>query len=371
MKLRLALAVALFAVPLGACAQELATGTSTASETAATSLGALVGSLSEEGAYFDTDNLISNERSFVRVLDDLRPAGGVYLGVGPEQNFNFIARRRPEWAFIVDIRRDNMVQHLLLHAILSSSETPEDYLRSLLSLPPRSGDAPGDEGFGALLDRLRSERADEEVMRGNATRFERHIREQGLALTDEDQQHLRAILREFFVQQLDLRFRSHGRGFSRRYPSYQDLIAAKGPSGAWESFLARPHDYAFLRSLSRRGRLVPVVGNFAGPHALRAVGDFVRSRGLEVTTFYTSNVEYYLLGNGSFGRYAENVAALPLATDGLFVRAYFDYGMQHPHRLPGHRSATVLQTFGDFLRLEREGEIRSYWDLCTKALASH
>ena len=43
--------------------------------------------LSEEGAYFDTDNLISNETAYSQVVEDLEPMGGVYIGVGPEQNF--------------------------------------------------------------------------------------------------------------------------------------------------------------------------------------------------------------------------------------------------------------------------------------------
>ena len=70
----------------------------------------LVERISEPGGYFDTDNLISNERSYLHVVPDLREAGvagGAYLGVGPEQNFSYIAAIDPEIAFIVDIRRDN------------------------------------------------------------------------------------------------------------------------------------------------------------------------------------------------------------------------------------------------------------------------
>ena len=49
--------------------------------------------LSEPGGYFRSDNLLSNELYYPEVLPGLvervKP-GGVYLGVGPEQNFNYI-----------------------------------------------------------------------------------------------------------------------------------------------------------------------------------------------------------------------------------------------------------------------------------------
>src|SRR5690349_10221818 len=64
--------------------------------------------LSEPNGYFDTDNLISNESSYLQVIPDLARRGvrgGAYIGVGPDQNFTYIAATRPAIAFIVDIRR--------------------------------------------------------------------------------------------------------------------------------------------------------------------------------------------------------------------------------------------------------------------------
>ena len=78
--------------------------------------------LSERGGYFDTDNLISNEKSYLHVIPALRDGGvtgGAYIGVGPDQNFSYIAQVRPAIAFIVDIRRDNLLLHLLFKALFS------------------------------------------------------------------------------------------------------------------------------------------------------------------------------------------------------------------------------------------------------------
>src|SRR5690349_21564383 len=65
---------------------------------AAPSLGELVARLSEPGGDFNSDNLISNESSYLHVLGALRALGvrgGAYVGVGPDQNFSYIAAIRP------------------------------------------------------------------------------------------------------------------------------------------------------------------------------------------------------------------------------------------------------------------------------------
>src|SRR6476660_6970614 len=62
---------------------------------------------SEEDGYFRSDNLLSNETTFQYVIPDfLKTAkqGRVYMGVGPEQNFTYIAALKPVMAVIVDIR---------------------------------------------------------------------------------------------------------------------------------------------------------------------------------------------------------------------------------------------------------------------------
>src|SRR6185436_8313343 len=99
---------------------------------------AQIASLSEPGGYFDTDNLISNERSYLQVLQDLRRRnvrGGAYIGVGPDQNFTYIAEIRPTVAFIVDVRRDNLLLHLLFKALFELSRTRVEYLAQLTGRP--------------------------------------------------------------------------------------------------------------------------------------------------------------------------------------------------------------------------------------------
>ena len=110
---------------------------------------------------------------------------------------------------------------------------------------------------------------------------------------------------------------------------------------------------------------MPVVGDFAGAHALRSIGRFLEEQGERISSFYVSNVEFYLMRSGRFASYVENVRALPLQDDSLFIRAYFDYGLSHPARLPGHRSTVLLQRVPRFLALYDSRAYRSYWDVCT------
>src|SRR5574339_348873 len=85
----------------------------------------LIGTLSENNGTFQSENLLSNEVDFVNTAATLKQTmkpGGVYLGVGPEQNFNYIAAIRPRIAFIIDIRRQNMLEHLMYKAVFELSQ---------------------------------------------------------------------------------------------------------------------------------------------------------------------------------------------------------------------------------------------------------
>ena len=57
---------------------------------------------------------------------DTKP-GGVYLGVGPDQNFTYILALQPKIAFIIDIRRQNMLQHLMYKALIEISKDRADF----------------------------------------------------------------------------------------------------------------------------------------------------------------------------------------------------------------------------------------------------
>src|SRR5436189_3612018 len=105
---------------------------------AAAEFSRMVRDFSEEDGFFRSDNFISNETSYLHIVDKLEQLGargGAYIGVGPEQNFTYIAKVRPRIAFIVDIRRQAMIQHLMFKAIFQLAPDRVHYLSLLLSKP--------------------------------------------------------------------------------------------------------------------------------------------------------------------------------------------------------------------------------------------
>ncbi len=101
----------------------------------------LVARLSDSGGYFDSDNIITNEASYLQIGSQLTKTGvhgGVYLGVGPDQNFSYIALIKPQIAFMIDVRRDNLLEHLLFKSLFALSRNRAEYLCLLFgkALPP-------------------------------------------------------------------------------------------------------------------------------------------------------------------------------------------------------------------------------------------
>src|SRR5262245_17947997 len=91
----------------------------------------MISDFSESGGTFPYDNFVSNEITFQRIIPRLKEAtkpGGVYLGVGPEQNFTYITALQPRIAFIIDIRRQNMLEHLMHKALIEISSDRAEYL---------------------------------------------------------------------------------------------------------------------------------------------------------------------------------------------------------------------------------------------------
>ncbi|MGE0439309.1 MAG: hypothetical protein AB7L66_22045 [Gemmatimonadales bacterium] len=333
-----------------------------------------IAQLSESGGYFDTDNLISNELSYLHVMGGIRARGargGAYIGVGPDQNFSYIAAVRPDVAFIVDLRRDNQLLHLLFKSLFETSRNRLEFLCQLFGRPvPDNLTAWNGRPLADLIGYVDGLKADTLRHRRTHAALVERIRGYGLPLQPVDVTTLARFHDEFMRAGLDLRFTSYGRGPRSYYPTIRDLYREKDLAGRESSFLAAEDDYQFLRDLERRGRVIPVVGDFGGTGAFRGIARFLADRRLGVSLFYTSNVEFYLFRQQSFRRYVENVRALPWADSGLIVRSYFGgvMGQAHPQARPGYASVQLLQTIQAFLKDTERPESVSYLELVTRNL---
>jgi hypothetical protein len=322
--------------------------------------GALVRDLSERGGYFDTDNLISNESSYLHVvgeLEDRRVRGGAYLGVGPAQNFSYMTAIRPEMAFIVDIRRDNLFQHLWFKALFERSATRLDYLCLMVarscggsaegldveSLVRRVDAAPVVDTLDALIDAV----AD-------------HAAAAGVPLTAEDREVIRSIHRRFARDGLDLRFNSHGRPPRPSYPTLRRLLLERDRRGRSMNYLADEEGYRYVAAMQRANRVIPVVGDLAGDWAVRAIGEEASRRELVVSAFYVSNIEFYLFEDDAFPRYIANLESLPVAQRSVLIRSYFNRFRPHPETVPGYGSTQLVQRIPALLAAWKEGRVRGY-----------
>ena len=345
--------------------------TKVSSVAADSSFARLVARLSEPGGYFDTDNLISNESSYLHVLGALERRGlrgGAYLGVGPDQNFSYIARIRPNLAFLIDIRRDNLLQHIFFKALFARARTRIEYLCLLFGKPfPPDGARWKDADLRTLIGYIDAAPVQAEHAEAARARVQEAARHAGLPLSEADQAIIGTIHSAFLRNGLDLQFTSHGRPARFYYPTYRDLLLEKDLTGAYGSYLAREDDYQFLKTLQAQDRLVPVVGDLSGPHALAAIGDYLDEVGEAVSAFYTSNVEFYLMRQGRFDRFVENVTRLPLTDRSVIIRSYFNrFSSSHPQSVPGYTSTQLLQTLESLVEEHERSGYRTYWDLVNR-----
>src|SRR6185295_341025 len=82
------------------------------------------------------------ELLFQHVLTDLvrrTHPGRVYLGVGPEQNYTYIAAVRPAMAIIFDIRRGNLDLQLMYKALFELASDRADFVSMLFAKPRPAG----------------------------------------------------------------------------------------------------------------------------------------------------------------------------------------------------------------------------------------
>lgn len=333
-------------------------------------VGPLIARLSEDPGEFPSDNFVSNETSYLDVaaaLRDPRLRGRAYVGVGPEQNLTYLALLAPRMAYVVDIRRGNLLEHLVLRGCFEVGETRAGFLRALLARDPVGLDAgaAAPEGFAALaaafLDAPASRALrDEGVARTQALLLRLRVRPAG-----DDDAELERIQDAFFLRGLSLRYSM--RNSAREYPTLGELLARRDPSGVESSFLASEAAYASVRRLVRENRVIPVVGDFGGTRALVAVAAELRARGLVLGVFYTSNVEQYLFEARTYPRFVAAVEAMPRDDASTLVRVWFDQGRRHPSQQPGQRTTQLAVPANAFLGRAQRHPFKSYWEVVTQA----
>jgi hypothetical protein len=103
--------------------------------------------------------------------------------------------------------------------------------------------------------------------------------------------------------------------------TYANLMQRTDAAGVARSYLANEDNFNVLKKLEAANLLVPVVGNFSGPKAVRGVGTWLRERGVTVSAYYLSNVEDYLSRDRTWLDFCANAATLPQDAKSTFIRS--------------------------------------------------
>jgi hypothetical protein len=331
----------------------------------------LVNEFSEPGGTFRSDNLVSNELAFEQVIPPLQARVvpmSAYIGVGPDQNFTYIAALKPRIAFIVDIRRQNMLLHLMYKAIIELSPTRVEFLERLFSRKPPP-DLTLDASPDALLSAFQGVEPSSLAFERTRQDIRRTLYDHGFALGAADYGAIDYVFRAFYSAGPDIRY-SFGRGNGwQPFPTYKDLMTEHDLANVQRSYMASEDLYRILRDMEQRNLIVPLVGDFAGPKALRSVARYLDLHHATVSVFYTSNVEQYLFRGDLWQRFYDNVAALPIDARSTFIRAFFNnqgrvFRFEPGQQAPvGPRSEQLLNPIHTLLAAYSEGRISSYYDV--------
>src|SRR5437773_7961536 len=192
----------------------------------------MVTDFSEEAGPFRFQYM-SNEREFAALIPELKKStkpGGVYLGVGPEQNFSYIAALRPRIAFIFDIRRENMLEHLVYKAVFEMSPNRVEFISRLFSRRTPAG-LSDKSTVSALFQAFGRVAGDAQLFTQNLEAIKDHLmKDRRFFLSRQVQSDVDGVYRTFF--NAGPGFPYPGRNFGAFFGgSYADLMTARDDDG--------------------------------------------------------------------------------------------------------------------------------------------
>jgi hypothetical protein len=312
----------------------------------------LVSDYSEPDGTFHSENLVSNEARYQLLMAQLvqvAKPGRAYLGVGSEQNFNYMVAVKPDLAFIVDIRRGNLDLHLMYKALFELSSNRVEFISRLFSIPPPSSlttTSTVAQIFAAYQEAPSSLTLYTQNLIAISNQL---VRVHGFGLASNDYRGIEYVFSRMYTNGPNLRYElttgttnrrgttgrgaGTGRGAANRgtgnrgtgnrggLPTYAGLMVSADETGRQWSYLASEDSYRFLKDFETRNLLVPVVGNFGGSKALRDVATYLTQKREIVSVFYTSNVEQYLRQDNIWTNFCDSVTMLPTDSTSTFIRS--------------------------------------------------
>ncbi len=267
----------------------------------ASELARLFRELSEPDRYFFSDNYISNETSYLQVADGLRgtpPGRRIHRSrARTELHLHRAARAQAR----VHRRHPSRQRSRAARCTNRSSRKPtpaRDSSRLLLAAR-RAEAEPGHRAPTSTKcsPSSRNRRPTPKLYRRNprgalVSRIERDFQ---IPLSSKDRADARGDPPRLLRQAARSSLRA-ARKELPGLPELRELLGAKNPRGRTARIFGEPTGVSRRCGISSaQNRVIPVVGDFAGDHALQASARSFASRDLPVSAFYVSNVEQYVM----------------------------------------------------------------------------
>jgi hypothetical protein len=280
----------------------------------------IVSEFSEPDGPYTGDNWISNEASIQNVIPSLKrmtKTGGAYLGVGPEQNFTYIWAAQPKIAFIVDIRRQNLLNILMQKALFELSPDRAEFAARLFSRRRPQG-LDEKTSPAALLAAI--EAAPKTDIIENLQAIRSTLTKHGFTLSGDDLVTMDRVYQAFYRGGTTITAEFMSPGSPAGIPvTYTNHMTATDANKTNWSFLGSEEAYRYVREMHRKNLIIPLVGDFSGSKTMRQVAQYLKERNATVSAFYVSNVEMYLQGPKMRG-FQQNIATLPIDTTSMLIR---------------------------------------------------
>jgi hypothetical protein len=281
----------------------------------------MVTDFSEPGGAFPYENFVSNEVSYQDILPDLTriiKPGRAYLGVAPEQNFTYIAAIKPKVAFVMDIRRQNMLELLMYKAIFEMSADRVEFVSRLFSRPKPKGiaaTASAEEIFKAFESVTGSTELYNQTLLAIKNNL---VKQHQFKPVGDDEQKIEYIFNVFLRGGPHMDYSYASTSPNNTVPSYYNLMVTTDGRGTDWAYLDTEDRYKYVHDMQVKNLIIPLVADFGGPKTIKTIGQYLKDHGAMVSVFYISNVEDYL--NLSWPQYRANLAALPTDDSTLLLR---------------------------------------------------
>jgi len=256
---------------------------------------------------------------------------------------------KPKLAVIFDIRRGNLDLQLMYKALFELSADRADFVSKLFARSRPAGLSPSSTAID-VFRAVGALPASEAVYTRTLQAIETHLtKTHAFPVPQDDLAGVRLIYEMFYRN-----------GFAvRASPTYADLMTATDQAGVSRGYLADEASFQVMKDLESRNLVVPVVGDFGGPKAIRAIGAYLRSIGGTVSAFYLSNVEQYLRRANSWPAFCSNVATFPIDDASVFIRpSGSNFTFVNGPLPPGATGTPVVTTGGTTTVVGRLVQIR-------------